>query len=52
MGHVWEEERYMQGFAGANVKKETLGSPKCGWEDDIKVDFKSDICHPEMLYHI
>jgi hypothetical protein len=23
MGHVWEEERYMQGFVGANLKKET-----------------------------
>ena len=36
------EERQIQGFGGKS--KRPLGRPKCGWEDNIKVDLQDVEC--------
>ena len=39
-GTYGREEKFLQGFGGETRRKETLGGPRCGWEDNIKLHLK------------
>ena len=44
MKHVWGEKRCMQVFGGKTWGKESLGRPRCRWEDNIKMDLQEVEC--------
>jgi hypothetical protein len=40
MWHAGGGERCLQGFGWEAQRQETLGRPRCRWEDNIKMDLR------------